>query len=196
MARVYGAGSRGNGITATGVTEDEGASGDSAVESGIATSASELGTDFPDIILGGTDSGVINPATVAGGSDTGTGTGKRRGRKPGSKNGSTSRSAQSKTTETLGKLLYSLHMMGAGFLNIQELALDREESAELAAAVKEVTDLYEIPLMSEKAYAWVNLGTTMAKVYGTRIAAYNINQKSKKPKPGPTIIDAHKVAVN
>ena len=71
-------------------------------------------------------------------------------------------------------------MMGAAFLKAPALALTEEESRTLAAAVVRVTDLYDVPLMSEEARAWLNLGMVGCGVYGTRIAAVMLEAKKTK----------------
>lgn len=62
---------------------------------------------------------------------------------------------------------------------IDELQIDEEEAEKLAKAALRVSELYEIPLPSEKVLAWIGLANAMGRVYGPRIAAYTIRQKMK-----------------
>jgi len=134
------------------------------------------------------DSGVIDPATI-GNSGTGdapfgyTKSGRRRNRAVGSGgSGSTKggRKTASETTGTITSLLFSVHLMGATFLKVPELALSEDESKALGEAVVKVTELYDVPMMDEKTLAWVNLAMVASGIYGPRIVAAKINH-SKKP---------------
>jgi len=74
-----------------------------------------------------------------------------------------------------------LHLFLAKSSKIEELKLSPDEAKELGDAVLRVTELYEIPIPSEKVMAWIMLGKTAADVYGPRIAAHEI-RKAMKPK--------------
>lgn len=87
------------------------------------------------------------------------------------------RKSASEATSDLAGLLYSLHFMGAAFLKIPDMALTEDESRNLATAVVRVTELYDLPLMSEEARAWINLTMVAGNVYGTRIASHAIEAK-------------------
>jgi hypothetical protein len=71
-------------------------------------------------------------------------------------------------------------MMGSMFFGIEELLLTGEESKQLAEAVNRVTELYDIPLMDDKTYAWLQLGMVASTIYGPRIAVVVM----KTPKKG------------
>lgn len=45
------------------------------------------------------------------------------------------------------------------------LKIPKDGCKELAAAIMDVTELYEVPLLNEKGLAWANLAGVMAKVY-------------------------------
>ena len=60
------------------------------------------------------------------------------------------------------------------------LELSKDESDALGAAVTRVSQLYEIPLMSEKAMAWLNLSMVMGSVYGTRFMVASMQSKQAK----------------
>lgn len=125
------------------------------------------------------DPGSIDPNT----GDTGTGTGgKRRGRKPGGRNKTGGKTSTTKTTDSLSAILHSVHMMGSLLLGIPEILLTQDEAKQLAEAVNRVTELYDIPLMDEKTYAWVQLGMVASTIYGPRIATVVL----KTPKKGKT----------
>lgn len=60
------------------------------------------------------------------------------------------------------------------------LEITKDESEQLGAAITRVTELYDVPIMSEKSMAFVNLGMVMASIYGTRamvIAAQKVDSK-------------------
>lgn len=98
------------------------------------------------------------------------------------------KSDTSKATGDLTKLLHSLHMMGATFLSIPQLELDESEADKIAAAVARVTDLYDVPMMSEEARAWTNLAMVTGTVYGPRFLSYTLDKKPKKQNAPVTVI--------
>lgn len=112
----------------------------------------------------------IDPASIASG-DSGSssgGTGKRRGRKPGSRNksgGGASRASTSKTTDSIAAMLFTIHSVASAIVKVPALKIPKAGCQELAAALMEVTELYEIPLLSEKGMAWANLAAVATKVY-------------------------------
>ena len=116
----------------------------------------------------------VDPDSGSSGDDARTGERKRRGRKPGVKN----RKTVSETTQTLEAILYSAHLMASNFLRIPELALTEDESKLLSAAVLRVSELYELPLLNEKAMAWINLTLVAGTIYGPRIVAAGRKPKS------------------
>ena len=130
--------------------------------------------------------GFVDPTAV--GTSTGSGSGddqprKRRGRKPGSRNKSTGtggRRTTSQATDSLTKILYSVHMMLGAALSAPELMMTEEESRDIADAATRVTELYEMPLLDEKTLAWANLGIVMGRVYGTRAVAIMARVKSER----------------
>lgn len=112
-----------------------------------------------------------NPDSIAGsgsGSSGDTSSGKRRGRKPGSRNkrsgGESSRNT-SKTTDSIAAMLFTTHTVAAAVLKLPMLKIPKEGCSELAAAILEVTELYEVPLLSEKSLAWLNLASVATRVY-------------------------------
>jgi hypothetical protein len=50
-------------------------------------------------------------------------------------------------------------------LKLPSLRIPKEGAAELAAAIVEVTELYEVDLLSDKQRAWGNLAIVASKVY-------------------------------
>jgi hypothetical protein len=83
-------------------------------------------------------------------------------------------------------ILYSVHMMLAKTLNVDELALSMPESEALASAIANVEKHYDVFQGSAKVADWVNLAIVGASVYGTRYAAYKTrinNEKKQKEKP-------------
>lgn len=127
---------------------------------------------------------IIDPGdfgdTAGDGSDSGDTPRKRRGRPAGSKNrGSSSNSRPSKTTSNLDSILYSVHTMGAMFLKIPELMINEEESKQLAEAINKVTELYDIPILSDKSMAWMGLAMAAGSIYGPRMVAAKLSRPGK-----------------
>lgn len=132
-------------------------------ESDSADNSSEPNTDgqteFVDIdsIDTGTDN---NQRTYSG---------KRRGRKPGSSNrnssGKRSSSGTSKTTDSITSMLFVVHSVAGSLLKMPSIKISKESCNDLAEAIMQVTELYEIPLLDEKGMAWANLAATAVKVY-------------------------------
>lgn len=98
-------------------------------------------------------------------------------------------------------------MMGAAFFKTPSAAITEDEARNLAAAVVRVTELYDVPLMSEQARAWLNLGMVGCGIYGTRIAAAMLEAKKERDakqaakaaaaaaqQPGPMAIDQYQGA--
>lgn len=50
-------------------------------------------------------------------------------------------------------------------VKISALKISLEDSRELTAAAIEVSELYDVPLPTEKVAAWMNLGAVAYKVY-------------------------------
>lgn len=121
---------------------------------------------------GEVDSSTINPGDHSGSSDSGD-TPRRRGRKRGSKNrGSGDSSAStSKTTDSLAGLVCMLHGVVSNMVKVPALKISMSESKELTAAAIEVSQLYDVPLPTEKVAAWMNLGAVAYKVYFVRDVA-------------------------
>lgn len=100
----------------------------------------------------------------------------------------TTRKTAAQATLDLTHILYSLHTMGSVLLQIPSLVITQEEAKQLASAITRVSELYEIPILDEKARAWINLGLVGVQVYGTRIAAAMVERKKKAPTPPPMVI--------
>ncbi len=121
---------------------------------------------------------------------------KRRGRPRGSTNRktagtNTAAGAESTAfiTANLEKVLYNLHKMGAGLLNVPELAIEQNEAALLAEAVKEVATAYDFSaILNPKTQAWIDFGIACTAVYGERVL-YILH----KPKRGPQVINAQPI---
>lgn len=95
--------------------------------------------------------------------------GKRRGRKPGSRNSSSggkrSSSSTSKTTDSLAAMLFTVHSVAGALLKVNAVKIPRASCNDLAQAIMEVTELYDIPLLDEKGMALANLAAVACKVY-------------------------------
>lgn len=98
---------------------------------------------------------------------------KRRGRKPGGKNKPRAGSSQASAeivTANLEKVLFNLHKMGAGLLNEPDIAIEKEDAALLAEAVKEIATAYDFTaMMNPKTQAWIDLSIACTAVYGERV---------------------------
>lgn len=138
------------------------------------------------------DPASLTPGDTGAGTDAGTGSGgsseprRGRGRPPGSGKGAGKGAGnkQSKTaaTASLERLLFSVHMMGAMFVNQPTLMLEQQEAKQLSEAITAVTELYELPFLDEKSQAWAALGFCVATIYAPRIVAMvNENKKKKGP---------------
>lgn len=64
-------------------------------------------------------------------------------------------------------------MMMAGATKIPELSLSPEESKQLAGAIAEVNQHYNVAI-DPKVMAWVGLTTTCVSIYAPRLAAHKI----------------------
>lgn len=185
----------------SGATVDSVESGEPIESVTVESDGTNTVTATDDSVSGSGDVGngadFVNPSTAAAGTDNGNPTGKRgRGRPRGSGKGSGKRANTSQTTHDLTGLLVSLHYIAAKSLKIHQLEIDEQEGRQLSAAVTRVTELYDVPIPSEKVMAWVMLAKTLGDVYGPRIAAVALNKKPKivdaKPHPAPngaTVVD-------
>lgn len=113
----------------------------------------------------------LDSIDTGSGSNTGsrTYTGKRRGRKPGSTNrngsGKRSSSGTSKTTDSVAAMLFTVHSVAGAMLKMDAIKIPKSACEELAEAILQVSELYEIPLMDEKSMAWMNLAGVACKIY-------------------------------
>lgn len=166
---------------------------------GIETGNSDLpnGSEGTAVIVDD-DSGnvipVVEPATIVGEPDPADASPRKRGRPRGSRNAATTAKQTKQTGSDLTALLMSLHMMGSALLKIDELELDETEARKLGEAIARVNALYDVPILSEKQMAWVNLATTGCAVYGPRLMAYKLRMKTETGKK-PVTIDAQSVPV-
>lgn len=90
--------------------------------------------------------------------------GRRRNRPTGGTRGGAERNT-SKTTDSLASLMCMLHSVVSNMVKIPALKITMEQSQELTKAVVDVTELYDVPLPTEKVAAWMNLGAVAYKVY-------------------------------
>lgn len=137
---------------------------------------------------------VVDPTTIKFEDDGGGGPARRKRGRP---SGSSSRTSSAKTTKEgasdLTAILMSIHMMGATLLKVPELNLEQAEAEKLGKAIARVQSLYDMPILSEKQLAWINLLTVGGAVYGPRFIAYSITQKKKQAaKPNGATVEAPK----
>lgn len=137
------------------------------------------------------DDGAIDPTSVttdSGGiGDTSGTSGKRRGRKPGSRNRTSGDrpASTTQTTNSLATLVCMLHGVAANMVKIPQLAISLDASRELTAAAIEVSQLYDVPLPTEKVAAWMNLGAVAYKVYivGEKTKGGKVQSIRETPEP-------------
>jgi hypothetical protein len=103
-------------------------------------------------------------------------------------------SAEKKASD-LTAIILSMHMLAANITGIAEVELDEKEAKTLAEAVNRIEALYEVPVLSEKQLAWLNLCMVLGTVYGTRYVAYKVRRRKEKEKQ-PKTIDAQPFQVN
>jgi hypothetical protein len=105
--------------------------------------------------------------------DSSTGTGRRRAYTK------RTRKTDSETTKTLATLLYTIHLFGSSMVGAEELALTEDESSKLAEAMTKVSQLYDVPLMSEKTAAWIGLAFAAGSIYGPRVIAVRARHRTE-----------------
>lgn len=94
----------------------------------------------------------------------------RRGRPAGGKNKKRSSGTRDEEApENISKLLLSLHQMLAGFLDVPELLLSKEEAESMGEAIAEVEALYaDVSFVSPEVRAWGRLITVSVMTYWPR----------------------------
>lgn len=102
---------------------------------------------------------------------------RKRGRRAGSGSSNRANSKGKTSVNTVESALVGIHAMLSVALRTPELKLEDDESKPLAQAVKAVADLYDIPVISEAAIAWIGLITVGSQIYGPRM--YMINERLK-----------------
>lgn len=153
-----------------------GVSGEGVEESGIDSDVTleERGIDTADNGGEQSNGGFTNPEDIAGAGDSDSGaapygytkSGRRRNRPVGTgRRGKAASSGGSKTTDSVAAMLFTVHTVAASLLKMPVLKIDKESCSELAEAVMQVTELYEIPLLDEKGMAWLNLAGVAVRVY-------------------------------
>lgn len=135
------------------------------------------------------------------GNSTGSEPRKRRGRPPGSTNKPRNDppKAASDLVANLERLLLSIHIMGAAFLNWDELEIDADEARRLSDAIKEVGKHYAMQVDPKK-LALIELGVVCAGIYGPRcVTAWRSHKKetieSSKVTPVPKRDDSKSSAI-
>lgn len=148
------------------------------------------GTGDDDIIrlgdgAGGSSgpSGFIDPASAAGGSDSGVRDGgpRKRGRKPGGKNKPRApKNAPSDLDSFFATCIFGIHQIAASVAKAPELELDDEESARIAKHARAVLSQYTSIDVSPRAQAWVGLIVACGGVYGPRLVAHKIRREHER----------------
>lgn len=129
----------------------------------------------------GTSNTFVDPNTGSS-SGTGSNTGRRTRSDAGKPRGRRTRRDTTETTDSVASMLFAVHLGMSNLMNSELLALTKEESEAYAKAVTNVSQYYDIPVIGEKAMAWVNLCTVMGSIYGPRFLAAKMQaKKNKKP---------------
>lgn len=156
---------------------------DPSAESNINDPSTTVDDRGAESVDAGYDSNFVDPATASidrgAGAGAGAGTGKRRGRKPGTKNKPRGTSA-SQATADLSGMLFTVHMVMAKMVKSELLQITKEEAEELSAAITRVTQLYDVHLLDEKTWAFLNLALVVGNVYGTRLMVATMKNKQEK----------------
>lgn len=105
---------------------------------------------------------------------------RKRGRPAGSTSKSATREKAAPTTlKGIEKILFSMHTMVAGFVDIPEIEISKDESTMMAEAIAEVASHYNATL-DPKALAWFGFAGAMGAVYGPRVAAFRMRKSMEK----------------
>ena len=153
------------------------------IESGDGTSSTvELGTTPGEHESHSTDNriepntdGAIDPSSISADSGSGNASGdapygytkfgRVRNRPVGSSPRGERTASTSKTTDSLASLVCMLHGVVSNIVKVDAFKISLEQSRELTAAALQVSELYDVPLPTEKVAAWMNLGAVAYKVY-------------------------------
>lgn len=119
-----------------------------------------------------------------------------RGRPPGTGTKSTvgtapvlQKTSRTDDLEVLSGAIYTVHEIAAVALRVEELGLDENESMMIAKSLKRLQAFYPHVDVPAQALAWIGLAATCGKVYGPRVATFNIRRKNERDaKKGPVNI--------
>lgn len=118
------------------------------------------------------DAGTVDPTRIASSDGNSSGDSAPYGRTKSGRvrnrpvaGGNNSSKPTSKTTDSLANLVCMLHGVVANIVKVPALKITEDQSQQLTKAVLEVTELYDVPLPTEKVAAWMNLGAVAYKVY-------------------------------
>jgi hypothetical protein len=128
-----------------------------------------------DVSGAGFDAPVSGPSDPGPGNTTEALSGEEPRRGPGRPRGS-SNSKIKLDISGIETLLLGLHQSLAMVTNIPELGMNRDEAAQIAKAYRDAAEYYPILALDPKIAATLNLGTTVAIVYGSKILAYRMRQ--------------------
>jgi hypothetical protein len=168
----------------------------------ISAGGDTSGGDGGDHNAIGSDAGTVNgfpaiePAAefIDAGTDPGTASAasepqrRKRGRPAGS-TAATKASKPRNIATGIEKMLFSIHMIGAGLFSTPELVLTPDETEAYAAAVADVASYYNAAI-DPRTLAWVNLVMVAGGLYGSRMVAIHHRLKSERkdnvvPFPSP-----------
>lgn len=173
-------------VTGTaGVSGDDAGLDEAGIE-GVKGGVNGGGADA-DTNSGSTDTGqLFIPGTGADGSgDSASGSSRRTGKRGRGRPRGSSKQAEA-SAENLTAILFSMHMMLAKLVNIEELNIEEEEAKRYAEAIERVQRLYSSSVLPEEAMAWINLAMVGGSIYAPRLIAYNQRVRVERAKPvGP-----------
>lgn len=122
----------------------------------------------------------------------GTGTGttdsgpepRKRGRKPGQKNRTTGKSeTPSPVVETIQKMLFSIHLMGASITATPELVITPDQSKALAAAINDVASHFPSTIINPLYVSIAHLAMVLGGIYVPMVIVIRNKGKKQLPKP-------------
>jgi hypothetical protein len=158
------------------------------VESPGANGNVELGNPGENLVTGSDDLGLDSAPTIGGipvtnpaaGGHTATDAPRKRGRPAGSGTKSAPKEkATASSIKGIEKLLYSLHIGVSSLTGIDELKIDKEESALMSEALAEVASHYNVAV-DPKVLAWLGFAGVMGTIYGPRIGAWKMRRSAEK----------------
>jgi len=113
------------------------------------------------------------------------GTSRRRRRSDAGTRRGTRKRNDTETTQDLKSLLLTIHFWLAVMFKTEYLKFTESEAETLGAAIKRVTDLYDVRILPEKQMAWINLTIVAGAVYLPRFKTMKDETKQRDKSQSP-----------